>query len=363
MNRSPLVWIGLAGIEPDDNPRALLWQRRLHWVMAAIALLALPAYVLDSAHDHGAAHRIATILDGVILVAFVAETAWMTFLSSHRARYLAENWLNHLIILATLASLLGAATEWIALVRVVRVAVAGMVMTYGVVSFRMLFSRRGAPLLIGAAFLLLLVSGAMFYWLEPTIHDYWDGLWLAFVTGMTIGYGDVVPTTGPARMVAVFTGLIGVAVVTVFTANIVSFFVGRDETEQRRRMQQQMSDLERAIERLFASEEVRFREDLHRDINQLRRQMAELVHAEELQFRRQFQHEIAALRADVASRSSSVVRGAKNAPGCAACGVTVSVADHSSPGARSAWKVNPPRPTVASRSAAIVTERSTASRR
>jgi hypothetical protein len=26
-------------------------------------------------------------------------------------------------------------------------------------------------------------SGAMMCWLEPTIHNYWDGLWLAFVTG------------------------------------------------------------------------------------------------------------------------------------------------------------------------------------
>jgi hypothetical protein len=146
----------------------------------------------------------------------------------------------------------------------------------------------------------MLSVGALFYWLEPTIHDFWDGLWLAFVTGATIGYGDFVPTTGQSRILAVFTALVGFALVTLFTANVVTFFVGRDELELRRDIQREMLDLHAAIERLFAAEEIKFREDLHRDVNQLRRQIAELLHAEELQFRKQFQHEIAALRADVA---------------------------------------------------------------
>ena len=29
MTHTPLAWIGLAGIAPDDNPRALYWQERL----------------------------------------------------------------------------------------------------------------------------------------------------------------------------------------------------------------------------------------------------------------------------------------------------------------------------------------------
>src|SRR4051794_17290285 len=47
MTGNPLVWIGLAGVEDDDTPRARAWQQRLHGVMIGIALLALPAYLLD----------------------------------------------------------------------------------------------------------------------------------------------------------------------------------------------------------------------------------------------------------------------------------------------------------------------------
>ena len=300
MTQNPLVWIGLAGIEPDDNERAHYWQQRLHPLMVAIALLAVPAYFLESAHGGPAMHRVAYLLDVAIFLAFLAEAIWMSHVSSYPFRYHVDNWLNVVILLGALAAILGASTEWVALVRVMRVAVAGLVMVRTITGFRFLFTRRGAPILVGTSFLVLLAAGGLMYWIEPTIDNYWDGLWLAFVTGMTIGYGDVVPTTGAARAVAAGVGLIGVALVTLFTASVVSFFVGGEEAALRRELQDDMRKLRDELGRLFATEEVHFREDLHRDINQLRQQIANLVHAEELQFRKQFQHEIAHLRADVA---------------------------------------------------------------
>jgi uncharacterized membrane protein len=39
-------------------------------------------------------------------------------------------------------------------------------------------------------------------WTCRPADDYWDGLWLAFVTGTTVGYGNVVLTTGAARVVS-----------------------------------------------------------------------------------------------------------------------------------------------------------------
>jgi voltage-gated potassium channel len=308
MAHNPLAWIGLAGVDPDDNPRALYWQARLHKVMIGIALLAVPAYLFESMDAGPALQQVARLIDLVLFAAFLAEMVWMSSISSHPARYLFENWLNLVILLAALASVLGAATEWIALVRVLRVAIAGLVMVRTVTGFSFLFTRRGAPILVGAAFLVLLASGGILYWLEPTIPSYWDGLWLAFVTGMTIGYGDVVPTVGPSRIVAAGVGLIGVALVALFTASIVSYFVGGEEARMRRELQEDMARLRDELARLFDSEEIRFRENLHRDVVHLRRQIGELMHAEELQFRRQFQHEIALLREDVAALAAKLAQ-------------------------------------------------------
>jgi len=313
MTHSPLAWIGLAGIEPDDNERAQYWHHRLHGVMVTIALLAVPAYFLESARASPQLHLIAHALDVVIFFAFLAEAIWMAHVSSQPVRYLIDNWLNLVILLGAMASILGASTEWVALVRVMRVAIAGLVMVRTITGFTFLFTRRGAPILVGTSFLILLAAGGLLYWIEPSIDNYWDGLWLAFVTGMTIGYGDVVPTTAAARAVAAGVGLIGVALVTLFTASVVSFFVGGEETHMRRELQRDIVTLREEIGRLFATEEIHFREDLHRDINQLRQQIAHLVHAEELLFRKQFQHEIAQLRADVALlRTEIAQRDARN---------------------------------------------------
>src|SRR5664279_6091847 len=114
----PLIWLGLAGVPPDDDPRAVAWQKRLHWVMVVVALLSLPAYLLDTSGAHAAWHRFATVLDATIFVAFAAEMIWMARLSRTPLRYLAENWLNAVVILGSGAALLGATTEWIAMVRV-----------------------------------------------------------------------------------------------------------------------------------------------------------------------------------------------------------------------------------------------------
>jgi voltage-gated potassium channel len=267
MTQNPHDWIGLGGVDPDDNPRALKWQAQLHWVMVLMALLAVPAYMLDTAEPNSRWHTVASVLDALIFLAFLAELLWMLHLTSHRTRYLLENWLSIVILTGALAAMLGAESGWVAIVRISRVALGGLVLARTLSSFRVLFTRRGAPLLVAAGVVILLVSGAMLYWLEPTITNYWDGLWLAFVTGMTIGYGDVLPTIGASRLFAAFTALVGVALVALFTANIVAYFVGGEEAQARRELQKQMHDLHEEIARL------------HNEVVQLQRDLA--LHREE----------------------------------------------------------------------------------
>ena len=66
--RNPLVWVGLAGVADDDNAAAHTWQKRLHWIMVGMALLSLPAYMFDTVTEDPFWHRLATLLDIVILL-------------------------------------------------------------------------------------------------------------------------------------------------------------------------------------------------------------------------------------------------------------------------------------------------------
>ena len=276
MTSSPLIWLGLGGVASDDNARAHYWQRRLHWVMVVIALTSVPAYLLSTADLDPIWHRIASLLDFVILIAFVAELVWMLYVSSFPLRYLFENWLNVVIIMGAAAAALGAATEWIAIVRAMRAAVAVLVVVRTATEFRVLFTRRGAPMLTGIAFLTMLGLGGLFFWLDPAIKSFWDGLWLAFITGATVGYGDVVPTTAATRFIAVLTVLIGVALMTLFTANVVAFFIGGEETRMRENLQRDIVTLRGQIAQLLDAEELRITLELHKEVRALREELAEM---------------------------------------------------------------------------------------
>jgi voltage-gated potassium channel len=84
------------------------------------------------------------------------------------------------------------------------------------------------------ALLLLAMAGGGFLWLEPRVHSYADGLWLAFITGATVGYGDLVPSAPASRIFAVFIVLLGYALFSVLTASIAALLVGEDEKRMQR---------------------------------------------------------------------------------------------------------------------------------
>jgi voltage-gated potassium channel len=198
-------------------------------------------------------------------------------LSDHPGRYLADNWLNVAVLAGSAASMLGASTEWFALVRLARVAIVSLVMLRAVGQFRVLFTRHGAPKLVGVTVLVLAMTGALLYWLEPTITNYWDGVWLAFVTATTIGYGDFVATTASARLVSVFVSVIGFALVALFTANVVARFIGRDASDALRGLHDDIAKLREDVGQLIRDGERVRSESPKAEFDALRRDVAEIA--------------------------------------------------------------------------------------
>ena len=114
--------------------------------------------------------------------------------------------------------------------------------------------RRGLWYSLGLCLVILLIGGIGFWALEPGIHTLQEGLWLAFTTAATVGYGDVVPQTPVGRAFAVLVVLLGLAVLSMVTASLAALFV------------------ERAVE----ADERQIERDLMREIRALRRQVDEL---------------------------------------------------------------------------------------
>lgn len=228
--------LGMAGVPAHDNPAAHLWEHRLQWVMVLAALLAIPSFYLEGVATSSSLNILGGELDQLILAVFSGELLWMLYLSHHKWLYLRTNWLNLLIILGAAVSVAGWDVEWLPLVRLLRVTYIALIVARLMASLRRLFSPNAIPYVLMLGLVTLGVSGGVFYLVEPTVHSYAEGLWLAFTSGATVGYGDIVPTTPLSRFFAVIMVLVGFAVLSLVTASIAALFVGEDEKALRREM-------------------------------------------------------------------------------------------------------------------------------
>lgn len=195
----------------------------------------------------------------VIAVSFATHLTAMMALAPRRLEYLSRNWMHVLIVVGAALNLLqmGHPVSWQDwALRLVWQGTAFIRLT-GFLTGLMRPGSLGSVLLL--AIVTLAAAGAGFYWLEPTVQTYSEGLWLAFVSAATVGYGDFLPTTPASRIFAVFIVVLGYAVLSLVTASIAALFIGEEEKELRRQM--------------------------HRDIKALRMEVAELRQVMESQHR------------------------------------------------------------------------------
>jgi voltage-gated potassium channel len=99
---------------------------------------------------------------------------------------------------------------------------------------------RRLALQLSVAAVLLGLCGAVYMAIEPRTPTLADGLWLAFTTAATVGYGDVVPTTAAAKLFSIVVVLIGFAVLSLVTASIAAIWV---ESSERAIEQELLHDL------------------------------------------------------------------------------------------------------------------------
>jgi len=92
-----------------------------------------------------------------------------------------------------------------------------------------LFTETGLARLLAMGATVLALCGIGFYWLDPEVTSLHEGLWLAFSTAATVGYGDVVPSNTASRIFSVFVVLLGYGVLSLVTASIAAMFVGTQE--------------------------------------------------------------------------------------------------------------------------------------
>jgi voltage-gated potassium channel len=125
-----------------------------------------------------------------------------------------------------------------------RLAVAFLTLLVLLWHLRLWVTRGGVVYLLLMALGVLLLCGVGYWWLEPNTPTLSAGLWLAFTTAATVGYGDVVPSTTASRIFSVFVVMLGYGVLSLATAAIATTWI---ETEERRIEREILRDLHQRL--------------------------------------------------------------------------------------------------------------------
>ena len=217
--------LGIAGVAEHESAGARHWAHRLEWPMVGVALWIVLQWYLE---ETGAlSHAVARIADWLVWLAFLLETVILTARVKDKRSYLFGNWLNLLIITA------GFPYFWqyaplIGMLRSVRLVLVLALLLRMSKSARKLLAQHRLGTTLIVAFFTMLLSGIIMSRIDPTVGDVWDGMWWAWVTMATVGYGDVVPHTGAGRLFASLVVLFGVVLISLLTANLAAFFIGSD---------------------------------------------------------------------------------------------------------------------------------------
>lgn len=254
-------WLGLAGVEDDENVRARRWARRFE-IPVLLVTLWIPVHwfmevkgLLTPLQSH--------MGDWAIWMVFLMETTVLTYMVDNKLLYLRRNWMNLLIIAGGLP-MVWSYTPLTGVLRSLRlVLLAGLLFRFsGNVRQFLAHNRLGATLAV--ALVVIVLAGLLMAAIEPGVETPWDGIWWAWVTVTTVGYGDIVPVTGPGKLFAAMLILMGVGLFSLMTANFSSFFIGRDVSRVEAELEEDMDKM---------SHEER---NIHSSVNRLDRDLLKL---------------------------------------------------------------------------------------
>jgi len=220
--------LGCAGVDRDENRRArqvallfelpmllaALWVALNWWALrnTPSALLPIDRYDLP------------------LWLLFVLESLVVASLCDQPRRYLRRNWLNLVVVVAGLPLLVGVDSAFGALRLVRLIALAAIAIHVGSRVGRMLQRNQLLPTLI-ASTIVIVMSGIMMAALDPAIKTPADGIWWAWVTVSTVGYGDLVPISASGRWMASVVMLLGLGLFSLITGAFVAFFMEKKEQE------------------------------------------------------------------------------------------------------------------------------------
>ena len=187
-------------------------RHRAEPLILVLALLVIPAIVFEETSS-GALQNVAFFLNIIIWLGFAAELAFILAVARNRRKTLRAHWLDAVIVVVSIpispAFLQSART--LRLVRLLRFLRLAALSTRALVAARTIFRPSGLRYVVVLVLVFVVVAGSAASLVDSDdVGSIWDGIWWAFVTVTTVGYGDVIPKSDAGRAIAIVVMLLGI---------------------------------------------------------------------------------------------------------------------------------------------------------
>jgi voltage-gated potassium channel len=173
-------------------------------------------------------HQISTgdiyIANWLVWLFFVVETFSLLQLVNNKKHYILTNWMNPIIII------LGFPTIWnhtvlVGIVRGLQLLIMLRLLLPWWDSCIQVLARNRLGTTLAIAILITTLWGVLIYFVDPSVKTPWDGIWWAWETITTVGYGDIIPSTLWSRLLGITLMLMGVLLVSILTANFSAYLI------------------------------------------------------------------------------------------------------------------------------------------
>ena len=196
-------------------------------------------------------------MNWIVWFLFAIEALVMTIFVKRKLNYLASNWLNLIIIIAVFPPLWDQGSTYFALLRYVRFIVLIRLLLPQLYHLHRILSRNRFGWTLFIFLTVTILSGVLITFIDPGIGSLTNGIWWAWQTVTTVGYGDTIPNTSAGKIFAMLLMIIGVGLYSLVAANLAAYFIERAHRQKVKKPERKVQSQFREVnERLGKMEEL-----------------------------------------------------------------------------------------------------------
>lgn len=222
--------IGIAGVPLDAPYKAQVWGKRFDLGLLVILAILVIRWYLEK--TLGLPHVLIRLCSWLVWGFFVAELLVITPMVEDKKRYLLRNWANWIIIVFGFP-LFKFHSVYLSIIRLPKLLIAARFSKPFVESGLKVLAKRHWQSTMLVLLALIFISALVLSVIDPAFRHIGEGLWFAWESVTTVGYGDVVPHTFLGKLFTSIIILFGVILISMMTASFSAFIIGKEDERKK----------------------------------------------------------------------------------------------------------------------------------